>query len=79
MRCTGKGTIDYELSNHLKRCNLKARPTNRGWQVCFNLGMGENATMKTRDGGAFSHEEANITMVSWLHGCKIWERCNWCG
>ena len=29
-----------------------------------NFGLGENATMDTLDDGMFSHDEADITMIS---------------
>ena len=28
--------------------------------------MGDNVTMETRDNGAFSHDEADVTMVSYV-------------
>ena len=30
-----------------------------------NFGLGENATMDTLDDGMFSHDEADITMISY--------------
>ncbi len=31
-----------------------------------NFGLGENATMDTLDDGMFSHDEADITMISYV-------------
>ena len=32
--------------------------------MLYNFGLGENATMDTLDDGMFSHDEADITMIS---------------
>ncbi len=33
--------------------------------VLGTISLGENATMETREDGAFGHDEADITMISY--------------
>ena len=71
MRRAGETTIDYELSitsSLPKRDALMKSKTNkqRLASVLSTFSLGENAMMETRDDGAFSHDEADITMVSYV-------------
>ena len=71
MRRAGEVVVDYELSITsplpkrdaiLKSKNNKRRLAS----VLCTFSMDNNVTMETRDDGAFSHDEADVTMVSYV-------------
>ena len=71
MRRTGEATIDYDLSitsSLPKRDAILKSKTNkqRLASVLSTFSLGENVKMETRDDGAFGHDEADITMVSYV-------------
>lgn len=71
MRRAGEVVIDYELSITsplpkrdaiLKSKNNKRRLAS----VLCTFNVGENVSMETRDDGVFGHDEADVTMVSYV-------------
>jgi len=70
MRRAEEGTIDYDLpitSSLPKRDAVLKSKTNkqRLASVLSTSSLGENAVMESRDdGGAFSHDKADITTMS---------------
>lgn len=71
MRRAGEATVDYEFSitsSLPKRDAILKSKTNkqRLASVLSTFSLGENVMMETRDDGAFSHDEADITMVSYI-------------
>ena len=71
MRCAGEVVVDYELSitSPLPKRDaiLKSKSNKRQLaSVICTFSMGDTVTMETRDDGAFSHDEADVTMVSYV-------------
>lgn len=71
MRRACEATIDYDLSitsSLPKRDAILKSKTNKQKlaSVLSTFSLGENVTMETKDDGAFSHDEADITMVSYV-------------
>ncbi len=62
MRYAGKTSILHKRDAILKSKTNKQRLTS----VLSTFSLGENATMETRDDGEFNHDEADITMVSYV-------------
>ena len=63
--------VDYELSitSPLPKRDAILKSKSNKWQlvsVLCTFSMGDNVTMETRDDGAFSHDEADVTMVSYV-------------
>ena len=70
-RRAGEVIIDYELSitcSLPKRdAILKSKNNKQSLaSVLSTFSVGENVIMETKDDGAFSHDEADITMVSYV-------------
>ena len=71
MRRTGEIITNYELSltNSLPKRAIMLRSKNNKRKlasVLSTFSMGENVTMETKDDGAFSHDEADITIISYV-------------
>ncbi len=71
MRRAGEVILDYELSitSPLPKRDGILKSKNNKWRLASVLGtfsLGENATMDTQDDGAFGHDEADITMISYI-------------
>ena len=71
MRRVGEVVVDYELSSTSplpKRDAILKSKSNkqRLASVLCSFSMGDTETMETRGDGAFSHDEADVTMVSYV-------------
>ncbi|XP_014676492.1 PREDICTED: uncharacterized protein LOC106816405 [Priapulus caudatus] len=71
MRRAGKVIIDYKLSitSYLPKIAAIMKSKNnkqRLASVLCTFNVGENATIDTRDNGVFCHDEADITMISYV-------------
>ena len=71
LRRAGEVVIDYELSITsplLKRdAILKSKSNKRRLaSVLCTFSLGDTVTMETQDDGAFSHDEADVTMISYV-------------
>jgi len=83
MRCAGEVVVDYELSitSPLPKRDaiLKSKSNKRRLaSVLCTFSMGDTVTMKTRDDGTFSHDEAYVTMVSYVIQAASHGRCVIC-
>ena len=71
LRRTGEVVIDYELSitSPLPKRDaiLKSKSNKRRLaSVLCTFSLGDTVTMETQDDGAFSHDEADVTMISYV-------------
>jgi len=71
MRRAGQVIVDYELSitSPLPKRDaiMKSKNNKRSLaSVLSTFGLGENAMMETKDDGVFGHDEADVTMISYL-------------
>jgi len=68
----GEVMVDYDelsITSPLSKRNVILKnKSNKQWlaSVLYTFSMGDNVTMETRDDGAFSHDEADVTMVSYV-------------
>ncbi len=67
----GEVILNYEFSiaSPLPKRDAILKSKNNNWRLASVLGtfsLGENATMDTREDGAFSDQEADITMISYV-------------
>ena len=71
MRRASEVVIDYELSitSHLPKRDAITKSKNnkrRLASVLSTFNLGENTTLETQDDGTFGHDEADVTMISYV-------------
>ena len=66
MRRTSEVVIDYDLSIANHTIMISKSNKRKLASVLATFDLGENTTMDTRDDGAFRHDEADVTMISFV-------------